>query len=362
MWLKSLRLYQYRNLVDAELNFAPQLNVFVGRNGQGKTNLIEAISLLSYGRSFRTTNQRELIKWEAGEASVFGVLETETADVELGLAIQPKGKRPYINAKEAESLADFVGRLLSITFAPDDLELVKGGPLYRRRFLDRHLVDLDPTMMNQLIGFARALKHKNALLKSGTATQEEVRIWNRSLLPHAIAITNARIQLIALLSRAADEVYQTFATQDGPLTLRLKSTLLPEPGALAGDTAEQTLDSAVPREISRNTTLIGPHRDELVLALGGREARSFASQGQTRSIVLALKLGMLQLIEEKRSMIPLVLLDDVDSELDSGRSEALHELVFRPGRQVFITGTQFGAKVQKGARVFEITNGNIKTF
>lgn len=361
MWLKSVRLYQYRNLSDSEIEFGPQLNLFNGQNGQGKTNLIEAISLLSYARSFRTTDYRQLLRWDATEASVFGLAENEGVEFALGLALDKKGKQPYLNGKQIDSLPEFVGRLLSITFSPDDLDLIKGGPLNRRRFLDRHLVDLEPEMILHLINYARILKHKNALLKSGLATADQVRIWNRSLLPHALMITKARQRLIGLLTEIADEIYHKFSSNDGSLALRLKSSFHFDNEVLGSDVAAAAYEDALERELSRGAALVGPQRDELIVSLNDKDTRAYASQGQIRTVVLALKLGILQLIERIRGITPIVLLDDVDSELDSGRSAALNDIVFDSGRQVFITGTKVHSKVLSEAKIFEINDGNIRT-
>ena len=151
MHLSSLRLYNFRNFTEEQIQFAPQVNFVVGRNGQGKTNLIEAVNVLSLARSFRTSTVTDLVRWGEKEASAFAQIHQRDGDLELGIAIKGKTKTAYVNGNKVAALGDYVGKLMCVSFSPDDLELVKGGPKERRNFIDRHLIDVRPGLMSQML-------------------------------------------------------------------------------------------------------------------------------------------------------------------------------------------------------------------
>jgi len=337
MHIEWLKLYNFRNLTDGIHRFSPGLNLICGQNGQGKTNLIEAINLLSAGRSFRTQTLAELVRWGEREASVFALVKGALSDVELGVSITASGRSAFVNGDEVGSLADFVGRLLCVTFSPTDLAIVKGSPQVRRKFLDRHLVDLEPGLIGFLLDYSRALRSKSAVLKRGDADAAALEPWNVVLARAAAPIIRARRAVLRALEERADEYYRTIARHDGRVTLSLETGITgDEPSA---DDIFLQLTAVATREMRYKAAILGPHRDDIQIAIDGHDARAFASQGQSRSIVLALKLGVIGLLETQRHESPIVLLDDVDSELDQSRCDALFELVYQTKRQVFVTGT-----------------------
>jgi len=336
--LEWLKLYQYRNLADTKASFSPHVNFIFGRNGQGKTNLVEAIALLSAARSFRTQSMAEVVRWGEQSASVFAALSGKLGDEEVGLAIEAGQRRAFLNGSPVRSMAEFVGRLVSVSFSPTDLAIIKGAPQGRRRFVDRHLIDLEPRLMGEVLEYSRALRNKAALLKQGQAGPGELEPWNALLARSGAAIIAARRRLLAMLEAKSEPLYRTIAAGEGSVQLTLETNV--EEGA--GESVEglySQLMRAAPREAKRRAPLIGPHRDDVRIDLSGHDSRAFASQGQSRSLVLALKLATIELIEEHRGESPVVLLDDVDSELDQTRSNALFELVYSAPRQVFVTGT-----------------------
>lgn len=340
MFIRSIRTYQFRNLSDQTVNFSPNANFLYGDNGQGKTNFVEAVGLLSSGRSFRTNHLKELIRWQCGEASVFAELVSNEHALEVGVSISEEGKAAYINGNRVEYLSAFLGKLLAVTFSPTDLSLVRGAPQERRRFMDKHLVDFRPGLVNPILEYHRAIKNKNAILKSGSADWKQIDSWDELIAERAIVIFGARQEFLRQIEDKASGFYREFSRSDGELRLRLKSNL----GAddyedLKPEALLKKLREGREREVAQGAALIGPHRDDMLVELGGKPVRAFASQGQARSVVLALKLSVIELIEEKRQESPLVLLDDVESELDAGRRQKLIDLVFAKQRQVFMTGT-----------------------
>ena len=337
MYLRSIKTYHFRNLQDSLITFNPGVNVIIGKNGQGKTNLVEAINVLSLSKSFRTSVTSELIKWGETECSLFGSViypSIEESESELGFTVVKKSKSFLLNGNPVKSITDFVGRLICVTFSPADLFLLQGPPSGRRKFVDKHMVDLIPGLIGPLISYQRTLQNKNKLLKDGVETASLLDTWNELLARDGAMIANARMDFIKLLEVRAAKIHARFCPSDGKLGLSLKSNV-------EGDlnTLFNALQKIRSREVAVRSSIVGPHRDDVVVTLGGTDAHAFASQGQTRSIVLSLTLGVIELIEEQRGESPVVLLDDVNSELDTSRSDAFFNLVLTQKRQIFITGT-----------------------
>lgn len=361
MHLKELKLFSFRNLADQTVSFAPSVNLVVGDNGQGKTNLIEAIYLLSLSRSFRTFSAKELVRWGEAGCSIFGTIEQRHSDLELGLAVRDGSREPFVNGEKISSLADFVGRLICVGFSPSDLEIVRGSPQIRRRFIDKHIVDLRPALFKRLMSYQRALKSKNALLKAGTQPSA-LDTWNMIMAEEAAAILNARHEAVRELEREADELHDTLSGARGRIGLRMRSGLKRSGDQYLRDEIFQQLQECRGREVAMRSARLGPHRDDLVIELTERDAGSYASQGQARSIVLSLKLAIVRILSERRGEAPVVLLDDVDSELDHYRSAALFELIEALNAQICVTGTRLASALEstkKEARVMRLEAGKV---
>jgi DNA replication and repair protein RecF len=337
VYIEWLKLFHFRNLENSTRHFSPGLNIICGQNGQGKTNLIEAINLLCTGRSFRTQTVADLVRWGETGASAFALIKGALTDEELGVSIEQGTRSAFVNGNKVRSLTEFVGRLLCVTFSPIDLAIVKGSPQVRRKFLDRHIVDFEPALMGAILDYHRALKSKAALLKGGDADTSALEPWNQLMATAAASILRSRRALLRGLEEAANEYYRTLAHHDGQVSLKLESDIEGESPS-AEDIFTQLMD-VQGRERRYKSPVRGPHRDDVLISLDGHDARAFASQGQARSIVLALKLGVIALLESHRKEAPIVLLDDVDSELDQSRCDALFELIYHTKRQVFVTGT-----------------------
>lgn len=292
-------------------------------------------------KSFRVRKTEELICWGKEAASVFADVQENDHVTNLGVSISPQGRRAFINQSKIESVGEFLRKLISVVFSPRDLALVKGGPQERRKFVDKHLVDLSISYFDDLLSYQKALKNKNAILKEGKASDKLLDAWDQVLAPLVVRISERRQAFVDELEDAAKTIYQSFSVEDGKIQLKLD--------ALRGRREQNQCDiegilkvfrHQRKKEILARTSLFGPHLDEIKISINGHDARSFASQGQARSIVLALKLAVIRIIERKLSVVPIVLLDDVDSELDQVRSNAFFDMLLREERQVFITGTE----------------------
>lgn len=363
MYIESLATYNYRNLSDQNIVLHPGVNFVIGKNGQGKTNFIEAISLLSRGRSFRTSKQKELIKSEQKESSVFANIVNDGQTFNLGIALKAKEKEYYFNQDKQASLKDFISKLISISFTPDDLTLIKEGPQERRNFLDKHILDIRPSYIDAVFSYQRALKNKNNILKNNSfINKNEIIPWNQILAQAAVQMMKERSYFVRDLGPKVSEYYNIFASQESNVTLQIKNTYLNYKDINQEDILK-AFEENIEREISQRSCLIGVHKDELEVNLNGKHSRFYASQGETRSLVLALKISVLDQIENTRKINPVLLLDDVDSELDSSRKQALADIIFAKERQIIITGTQlphFEQQKSGNFFVFNVSEGNIR--
>lgn len=339
MFVSKLKVYNFRNLVDQTITFSKGPVYITGLNGNGKTNIVEAIYLLSGSRSFRTNTNGELLKWGQRESSIFGTVAHKNGSDELGISFSPGQRVAYRNGNELPSIADLMGRCSVIAFSPSDLTLVKGSPSSRRKFLDRHMVDVQPSFLNTLMAYQRALASKSAVLKTPDATVSQLRPWNELLTDYGGKIVESRLNFLESLREKAARFHSSFAQSDGELTIGLESELLGEGGTLSLEAVANHFERIAQRELMMRSPMYGPHRDDIAITHGGIDSRAYASQGQTRSIVLALKLGVIELLEERLGESPICVLDDVDSELDSARSDRLFQALTHQERQIIVTGT-----------------------
>lgn len=340
MLLQAISLYHVRNITEATVVFGGSTSIITGRNGQGKSNLVEAISLLAYGKSFRTSSLREITQWGEPACSVFGTFTSERGEEKIGVVITEGRREIIINDTSHRSLSALLGKVPLVTFAPADIELVRGTPSERRRFLDRHTVEVFPSTAPHLVAYQRALQQKNALLKDDPDPRA-IASWNDILAREGSALLKARSQFVSSLSRQATIWYEKMAPEGEIFSLALLSDQEDNsPEAIRG-----RLEEAMRREMGAGISLVGPHRDDLLLSLHGHDARECASQGQVRSMVLALKLGVVALIEEVRGESPLIVLDDVAAELDAGRQGRFLSEVLQGKRQVFMTSTEKPAEI-----------------
>ncbi|MGI6524589.1 MAG: DNA replication/repair protein RecF [Bdellovibrionota bacterium] len=347
MYVEKLKLYNFRNFEDFSATFSNNVNFIIGDNAQGKTNLIEAINVISTTKSFRTSQIKDLITWNKHEMSVFLTLHGNLVDQDLCFSVSKKGRQAYVNGEKCAA-TDFISRLCCVAFSPTDLTLIKGSPEERRKFIDRHIVDIWGYLIKDMLEYNRALKSKNAILKTPHPTPAMISVWNEIMARTAVNIINARRTFLLRLEKNANLVHALFGANDGRLSLRLKTNFGSDDKEVTQEEILKKLNDNISRELALQTSLIGPHRDDVIIKLNEHDAKAFASQGQTRSVVLSLKLGVIALLESERKDPPVLLLDDVDSELDEKRREAFFDFILSSPRQVFITGTD--AEIVKRCR------------
>lgn len=364
LYVSNLRLFQFRNLADQSVELGAGPVFITGQNGNGKTNLVEAIYLLSGSRSFRTNSAAEYSRWGTNECSVFGRVGSRDGDYEVGILYRRGKREGFLNGETVSSVAELLSKVVVVAFSPSDLGLVKGPPSGRRKFIDRHIVDITPAFLRVLMAYTKALSSKAAVLKSGSATRSDIEPWNHLLAKYGGEIIERRVAFLKRLEERAAAVHAEYASSDGALSLQLESDLLGENRASYSEVMLEHLERVMNKELAQRTTLVGPHRDDVLIQLGGADTRAYASQGQSRSTVLSLKLAVIDLLEETIGESPIILLDDVDSELDAGRGERLFDSLVRRERQILVTGTgnaPYRLKERSDLTVLRVEHGHISS-
>lgn len=361
MLLESAEAVNFRNLA-GKMNCGPGLNILIGENGQGKTNWLEAIYLLASSRSFKTARLQETIKFGEDLAIVRGqVRRSEEITRALQVALQGNTKTLTVNGKK-ETIQRYLGQLHAVVFNADELEIVRGVPDARRRFLDNGIVSIYPAYVQTIADYNRVIKQKNSLLQAAQAgefslekTAGALAPWNEQLIALAARIHKARIRFVERLNEVLDK--RLFGREE--LSIRYASSLEGK-GDLSDYAAliEERLALRVQAELASGYALIGPHRDDLEILFDGHDLRKFGSSGQQRSALLLLLLANLSVYHSQQNEYPLFLLDDIDAELDYTRIGQLLE--FLEGKtQTFVTTSKesFVERFGAGANVVRVENG-----
>ena len=357
MRLRRLRLRNHRNYAHLDLTPGPAVNVFIGPNGQGKTNLLEAVAMLALSSSPRARRELELVGPAGPGSRIDAEVESGATTRSIAIALDVDGERARrtIEVDGVRRRAfDLPGHFRIVLFWPDDLGLVKAGPELRRRFLNQMLVQVNSGYARALGGLRRILEQRNSLLKriaAGEGGDDVLEVWNHELVEVATQIVDARAKAVRELEPEAARCHAQIAAGE-----RLEIQYLGPPENLA-----QAVHNSLAEDLRRGSTSVGPHRDDLRVLLDGRDARSYGSQGQQRTAVVSLKLAEAALIERRAGERPVLLLDDVLSELDGERRAALLQEV-AVGGQVVITSVEAGPfppELIATAMVWTVNEGRI---
>lgn len=354
-WLNRLVLQDYRNIEFLDIELDQRFNVFAGLNAQGKTSLLESIYLISTSRVLRGSRDTEAIRDDAEESAVKGVLGDSHTEIGVNLG-RGKRKKALINGLGLPRASDLIGRLPSVCFWSGDLTLATGDPSGRRMMLDTELSQVFPAYLKAFAIYKRALEQRNALLKQAQerhVPNEVFEGWEASMASQGAILRQYRKDWVEALRPHAQSTHAHMGDgEDFDLQYALKDE---------GDLAE-SYSTLRNQEIARGSTLFGPHRDDLELFIAGRPAKQYGSQGQQRTAVISLKLAVLQTAQETLGFPPVLLLDDIFSDLDLGRRVRLVEAAMQAGGQVFITCTeaeQAGEILQSAAKVFRVHSGQV---
>ncbi len=331
-------------------------NIIYGRNAQGKTTLLEAIALFAYGRSLRAKSDKELIRYDQPEARVRLVCTKADTETELAMKLTGKGKQVMVNRVMQKSLSAFLGHFQAVHFSPDDLALIKGGPDERRKFLNLALMQIDPEYVEALRTYNHLLNQRNRLIKM--QDRQSLAIWDETMSEAGAIVITKRHQFVEQMGNKVVEHSKKMSDDVDRVAITYKISVKSESVQATREALLQAWHKNRDQDFVRGYTTIGPHREDLVLAINDRRADTYSSQGQQRSFVLALKLALVDVIREQTGEYPVLLLDDVLSELDPVRQEQLMQLVMRT--QTIITTTQIGTipvSLRAKAKIFHTGHG-----
>lgn len=373
MWLSSLQLTNFRNYDSVAFGLNPGPVLFHGPNGEGKTNLVEAIHFASTLRSHRVSGYQNLIQKNFSTSQLAVKGSYAGRELLVGVEISAKSQNRYfVNGNQVRKPAELLGLIGTVIFAPEDLDLIRRDPSDRRKFLDDALVQLKPRLAGVQSDYERVLKQRNALLKSARQTKNPdlstLDIWDDQLVSLGVEIILQRLELISLLAPLLSDFYAKLSGAQEHIKLTLVSAIgededlseLPGDRSLLSTMFYDQLSQNRSRELERGLTLVGPHRDELLIQKDQLVARTHASQGEAWSLALGLKLSLASLIRDGSSHgDPVLLLDDVFAVLDTGRRQRLLEFVL-PYEQVIVTAAdrEMAPKVS-WAQVFSVSGGGV---
>jgi DNA replication and repair protein RecF len=340
--IDRLTLHHFRNLHGLEIRPAPGLNLIAGPNGHGKSNLLESLHFLALAHSARTRKDKDLIAWGEDSFVIRGEGHSgERAHVQ-SVEYREGGSRVKVEGLESRRLGDLLGHFLLVAFTPEDLDLLRGGPQERRRFLDVLLCQHDPATLDVLRRYRGALKQRNAVLRWNLRAEEEALLdaYEATLAEAGADIIRRRLEWVSKLAPKASDFYREIGSPEGQKgeVLDMRVTGAPEASGdlvLLRESLLTRLREKRSQDRETGLTSVGPHRDDLLTFLDGKTVRDFASQGQKRSVALALKLAAARLLEETSGLPPILILDDVFAELDPGRRERFGALIAGRG-QAFI--------------------------
>jgi len=356
LYIRSLELRDFRSWPELKVELEPGITIFIGRNGFGKTNIVEAIGYLAHLSSHRVSADAPLVRANATDSRISAVAVNQGRELAAHLLIKPHAaNQGQINRTRVKSPRELLGVIKTVLFAPEDLALVRGEPAERRRYLDDIIATRRPRMAGVKADYDKVLKQRNALLKTatiplrrgygtdeGAAALATLDTWDGQLARLGSEVMAARFALVQELSSQVHDAYQTIAPESRPAAVNYKTTidqgLSQFPGFDAGiieATLLTELAAKRQREIERGMSLVGPHRDDLELHLGGQPAKGFASHGETWSFALSMRIAEFNLLRSDGTD-PILILDDVFSELDAGRREKL-VVIARDAEQVIIT-------------------------
>lgn len=372
MLVKELCLRHYRNYPALSTSFSPALNIFVGPNAQGKTNLLEAIGLLATTKSLRGSRDQELIAFDSEFAADTGTITRERRpDVTLEITLgRGQLKSVRVNGVRQHRLIDFIGQFNAVSFSSADIEVVRGEPSLRRRFLDLEISQVGPSYVYALAHYRRILEQRNRLLKaireSGwrAGIGDSLAVWDEQLLEHGSHMVQRRRQFIRHLEELALPIHARLTEEGEELGITYECSFpLPEADGVEEVRAafEAALREHRAEELRRGVSLVGPHRDDLLFQVDGRDVRVYGSQGQQRTAALSTRLAEIEVIRELTEEPPVCLLDDVLSELDDLRRAQLFDVTVG-ACQTFLTCTStrsLPAAVLANARLFRVTAGTL---
>ncbi|MDR1954186.1 MAG: DNA replication/repair protein RecF [Clostridiales Family XIII bacterium] len=363
MYIETLQLNNFRNYEDEKIEFDQRVNVVTGKNGQGKTNLIEGINILSMGKSFRTLFDMEMVGFEKDFFRVKGLFVKGGENLSVEMRLAGKDRKFIIDGAEKKKNADLLEHVYTVVFSPEDLKIVSDDPEKRRRFMNRELFQLKPLYYMELLRYKKALKSRNLLLKEEQLNEDLLLIYDDYLAESGARIMNDRAMFVERINTFSRDIEDRITGGKEELAVHYESNIEQEKTKEAQkERILSVLAENREKDLEKRSTSSGPHRDDLKITSNGIDLRHFGSRGQQRTAALSLKLAELKLIREETGEEAILLLDDVLSELDEERQHFLIHSFEK--NQLFITAAELSENMKKNlpsGRIYEVQNGKVNS-
>lgn len=363
MKITNIKIKNFRNYEHLDINFNSNLNVFIGNNAQGKTNLIESLYVLGITKSHRMYNDKKLIRNGSKFSKLTGTIISNNNTLELEVIINEKGKSVKINNNVTKKISEYISKFTIIVFCPDDLEMIKGSPSIRRRFINIELGQINNKYLIYLNDYNKLLKNRNEYLKQNTIDTIDktyIKIIDEQISVKASTIYEMRRDFINKIGKTAKKIYEKMSKGDSlDIEYQTNIEIFNTTAEILQNKIYEKINSSLKRDLFLGTTINGPHRDDLCFYINKHEIKEYGSQGQQRLAILSLKLAELEIFKEIKKEYPILLLDDVFSELDEEKKNNLVTYM-KKGIQTFITTTDLNnidKELLKTADIYEIKDG-----
>jgi DNA replication and repair protein RecF len=349
MNIKKIKIENFRNYYEEEVTFHDKVNVIIGDNAQGKTNLLESIYVSSLGRSFRTTKDKEMIHFEKPYARILATYVTDDEEKKVDIGFSKEGKKEIkVNNIKVEKMTEMLKHFYVVVFSPDDLKMVKEEPEKRRNFIDRELCKMKISYLNNLVQYKKILMQRNAYLKSDKKDNQAMQVWDDALSQYGARVILQRQTFVEEINLISREIHYKITQGKEQLEIKYQPSVNPEESSEGNieklvEKMQQKLADSYKSDLYAGNTGIGPHKDDLLILINGIAARQYGSQGQQRTAALSMKLAEINLIEKEKGEKPILLLDDVLSELDGDRQKYLIEALSES--QLFITAAELNPQL-----------------
>jgi DNA replication and repair protein RecF len=356
MILKELEIENFRLFPYLKIEFSAGINIISGLNGQGKTSILESVYYLALTKSFRTSNDNHVISYNKDYFNIYsGFYSGESGKKNIRIYhSNSEGKHLFINKKEISKFSEYVGTVPCVTLTLDNLKLILGGPQERRRFLDILISQVSPLYLEDLKIYRRTVMQKNALLSSGLKSEvkNQIYIWNEKMIEHGSRIISQRLKFIRFLNRHLSEFYNRISSLDDKIDTEYKSSLGDLSNRNIAEVFLKKLEQFFEYEFERKRSAIGPHRDDVQFFREGKAFRDFCSQGENKTLVIALKFLEWEYISNERKIKPILLLDDIFGELDEIRMSGLLDFLEVIGQAYITTTMQDKFDSHRGSRKY----------
>lgn len=362
MYIKKVELENFRNYNELQIEFDEKLNIILGENAQGKTNLIESIYFSSVGKSFRTSKDKELINFNASFCRVTTDFFKENEECKIEIAVNQQGKKGIkVNGVSIKKISQLMENLLTVIFSPEDLKIIKEEPTKRRNFMDRELCQLKILYYNNLLNYKKTLNHRNNLLKNNNVDENLLEVFDRELAKFGSGILIERMKFVEKLNIISHKIHRDITNNKENIEIKYMSDIPVDPDIeVAENNFYEALRSSRKKDMVRRTTTRGVQKDDLKVIVNNIDVRKYGSQGQQRTAALSLKLSEINLIKEEIGENPILILDDVMSELDKERQSYLLNSLSRV--QIFLTAAELSDDVKdslKGGKIIKIKKGSL---